>query len=44
MDVAAWLHGLEMQQYEPRVSKQRDLTLLNLEHLGIKGKPCRRGE
>ena len=33
VDVAAWPHGLERQRFE-RVSKQRDLTMLNLEDLG----------
>ena len=35
MDVAASLHGLEMQQSEPASRKQRDLTMLNLEDLGM---------
>ena len=34
VDVAAWPHGLERQRFE-RVSKQRDLTMLNLEDLGM---------
>ena len=41
MDVAAWLHGLAMQRYEPVFSKRDrrpvlpDLTMLNLEDLGM---------
>ena len=34
VDVAAWPHGLERQRFE-RVSKQRDLTMLKLEDLGM---------
>ena len=35
MDVAAWLHGLERQQVERASRKQRDLTMLKLEDLGM---------
>ena len=33
MCVAAWLHGLEMQQYEP--ASRNSATMLNLEDLGM---------
>ena len=34
VDVAAWLHGLERQQFE-RASRNSGLTMLRLEDLGM---------